>query len=124
MDLWSSWPQRERPEANKLGRSRSFASQMAEIGGELERMLSRKGKLEQIRADRDYVGEPQVIQRIFASIKEDPKNTAFLQEVTRAEQETFAFLSGAPNAPSITDVRKYWDNYLQAYLAELEQNDR
>lgn len=126
MELWSRWPQRERPmdeSADKRWFSKSFLFQMAEIDGEMERVFRDKAKLERIRTDRNYVGEPQVIQRVFAIIKRDPKNTPLLREIERAERETVAFLSGAPDAPTLEDMRAYWNNYAQAYIAELEQRD-
>lgn len=126
MNPWSRWKQRAESRDKKTEQfwfSRSFISQMTEIEGEMERILRDEGRLERIRNDRDYVGEPQVIQRVFEIVKRDPKNAALLREVERAEKETVAFLSGEPDAPTAEEMRNYWGKYLQAYLAELEQKE-
>lgn len=126
MELWSMWPQREHSVDAKRDKhwfSKSFLFQMAQIDSEMERIFRNNTKLERIRANRDYVGEPQVIQHIFEWIKRDPKNVALLREIQSAEWETAAFLVGAPNAPALDEIRAYWNGYTQSYMAELEQRD-
>ena len=123
MELWSRWPQRERPiseSSDKQWFSKSFSFQMANIDCELQRIFRDETKLERIRTDRDYVGEPQVIQHVFEIVKRDPKNVPLLREVERAEQELFSFLSGASDAPAPEDIRVYWSKYSQAYMSEME----
>ena len=101
----------------------SFARQMAEIEGEISRVLRDKKKLERIRRDMDYQGEPQIIRHIFGYIKKDPRNTERLEEVVRAEELTYAFLAGAPGAPSQEEIGALWARYMNAYLQELEGSE-
>lgn len=122
---WLRWKQRESVDS-KVEQARfrwTFLFQMVNIGGEMLRILRNREKLERIRSDMDYVGEPQIIQGMFETVKKDPKNIALFREIKRAEEETFAFLSGAPDAPTAEEVKEYWSRYDQAYIEELEQKD-
>ena len=67
------------------------------------------------------MGEPQSIQRLFESIKSDPKNAALLREIGRAEREAYAYLAGAPGAPPEEELRAYWQRVMDCYMAEIEQ---
>ena len=98
----------------------SFNRQMAEIQGEVDRILSTEGKLDQIRNDKDYRGEPQVIRHLFEIIKKDPKNQDRLSKICKAEEELFAFLNGNDNAPAEEEIRRYWDGFLAAYIDEIQ----
>ena len=125
-NLWSRWPQRENfadESSDKHWFAKSFAAQMAEISGELGRVLRNPDKLNRIRTDSNYIGEPQTIQRVFEIIKRDPKNAELLQEVERVERETFSFLCGTPQAPSLEHMRGYWNKWFETWMDELEQND-
>lgn len=125
---WSRWSLQESYGINEdkdetsrlLWNAKSFAHQMAEIGGEVSRVIRRKGKLENIRNHVDYIGEPQVIRHIFEQIRKDPKNLQRLEEIQQAEQMTCAFLAGTVDAPSQEEMLLYWEQYLEAYLEELE----
>lgn len=124
MSIWSRWKQREYSRDVELDErrfARSFTEQMVEIEGEIGHVIRDDGKLDRIRNDKNYVGEPQTIQRVFEIIKRDPKNIALLREVERAEKETYAFLSGAPDAPSKEEMSEYWGKYMQAYTCELNK---
>ena len=127
MSLWTQWKKQTSghmdEKAEQCWFSRSFLSQMSEIEGEIRRVLRDKEKLERIRNNLDYRGEPQVIQHVFDIIKRDPKNAALLREVDLAERETYAFLRGESDAPSAKYMEEYWNKYLQAYIAETEQKD-
>ena len=106
-------------EYQEIWHKESFNRQMAEIQGEVDRILSSEGKLNQIRRDTDYQGEPQAIRHLFGIIKQDPKNKGRLSEICKAEEELFAFLNGNDNAPAEEEIRRYWDGFLVAYLDEI-----
>lgn len=89
---------------------------MAKIDAELCRIIRDERKLEKIRHDIGYRGEPQVIGHIFSYIKKGPKNIERLAEVEQAEKLTFAFLSGAPDALPKDEIAKYWGKYLAEYM--------
>lgn len=98
---WTRWTQKvhELPAKEDCARvwyRATFLGQMVEIEGELNRVFCGGDRLERIRTDPNYVGEPQSIQRLFEIIKSDPKNTALLREIGRAEKEVYAYLAGAP----------------------------
>lgn len=99
----------------------SLLMQMVEIEGELRRVFCDKGRLERIRSEPDYLGEPQTIQCLFEIIKSDQKNAALLREIRRAEEEVYAYLTGAPGAPLEEELRAYWQCYMDSYTAEIEQ---
>lgn len=122
-NLWTHWNiQREfNKEFDKHWFSITFLTQMVEIEGVMEHIFGDENKLESIRSDRDYLGEPQSIQRVFDIIKSDPKNIALRREIDLAERETYDFLRGAANAPSETYMKEYWSNYLQAWIVEQQQ---
>lgn len=101
----------------------SFLRQMVEIEGELRHVFCNKDRLERLRSEPDYVGEPQIFQSLFEIIKSDPKNAALLREIGRAEEEVYAYLAGAPGAPPEEELRAYWQAYFDAYLAELRSRD-
>ncbi len=61
-----------------------------------------------------------MIHRLFEIIKADPKNKAVLREVYRAEQELISYLYDELDALPEAQIAAYWNNYLQAYIAELE----
>ena len=104
--------------------AKTFLHQMAEIQGEMARVLKDKKKLEIIRTNYKYKGEPQIIQHVFNVIKKDPKNIPLRREIDLAEKETFAFLTGEKDAPSEQYMTEYWQKYLQAYMVEIEQKDK
>lgn len=120
--MWTRWKTRQRQSETNEERwyTKSFAEQMATIECEISRVLRTKGILEKIRNDLNYIGEPQTIQHTFEIIKKDPKNVDRLGEIERAEKETFAFLSGEDNAPTAEEMKLYWDQYIQAYMDELQ----
>lgn len=125
---WSRWTQsgytdRADAEWERLWFAMSFARQMTEIEGELSRVIRDEHKLNRIRKDAAYLGELQVIRRLFEYIKKDPKNSGRLQEAARAEKLTFEFLAGASGAPSQEELSNYWKQYLEAYIAELKAVD-
>ncbi len=119
--MWTRWKQREENEGNVSEQtcfSKSFAYHMAEIGGEINRILKREKKLERIQNNLDYIGEPQVIRHIFEMMKKNPENMVFMAEIEQAERKTFAFLSGEPDAPTAREMDDYWRKHLQAYITE------
>lgn len=97
----------------------SFTRQMAEIAGEMDRVFRDDKRLERIRQDRGYQGEPQVIRHIFQRIRMDPKNAGRQEEVARAEEQTYAFLAGASGALPKEEIAALWEGYMNAYLQEL-----
>lgn len=66
------------------------------------------------------VGYTHTIKRLFEIINADPKNKALLREVNRAEEELIAFLYDDPGTLSEKEIFEYWNNYMWAYVAELE----
>lgn len=120
--MWTRWKQREENEGNVSEQTcftKSFAYHMAEIGGEINRILKSEKKLERIQNSLGYIGEPQVIRHIFEMMKKNPENMVFMAEIEQAERKTFAFLSGEPDAPTAREMNDYWRKYLQAYITEL-----
>ncbi len=99
----------------------TFNEQMAWIGEEVEMIL---GKNRNFNADITMInrneGSGHTIDRLFKIIKEDPKNISVLREVEAAEKELWAFLEHKPGAKSEEEIYTYWNNYLWAYVAELE----
>lgn len=119
---WSRWDHEgygPLPQHHKLFAGESFARQMCEIEGEIGRVLRSREKLEAIRSDPDYRGEPQIIHMVFEAIKTDPKNVGHLEEVKEAEELTLRFLTGAPDAPSPEELAAFWGKYMEEYLREL-----
>lgn len=103
--------------------SSSFNRQMADIQGEVSRLLNTNGKLEEIRNNKEYQGEPQVIRHVFEIIKMDPKNKERVPEIQKAENELFDFLDGKEGLVSEEKIREYWDGFLQAYIDEITEDE-
>lgn len=106
---------------------RSFNEQMTWIDEEVERIIkynktrqTKKKIQEQGKAAYGQIGYTHAINRMFEIIKVDPKNKALIREVNRAEQELIAFLYDEPDALSEKEIFTYWNNYMWAYVAELE----
>ncbi len=89
---------------------------MTEISGEILRII-RQGRMELVR-DPQYIGEPQMVQKIFRIIKHDPQNFMRLSEIEAAENKTANFLSGG--ATTAEEMTILWNKYLNDYLEELE----
>lgn len=126
---WTRWTQEvhvlpEKEVCDRVWYRSTFLRQMVEIEGELDRVFRDEGRLEKIRGDPDYVGEPQSIQLLFEIIKSDPKNAALLREIGRAEEEVYAYLAGAPSAPAAEALRSYWRRVMDGYIAEIEQRQK
>ncbi len=100
----------------------TFNEQMAWIDEEVEYIL--KGKNQKSNAGITMINRKKsagrVIKRLFKIIKEDPKNISVMREVEAAEKELWAFLEHKPGAKSEEEIYTYWNNYLWAYVAELE----
>ena len=79
--------------------------------GKIKKDIQERG-----RASYGKQGYTHAIHRLFEIIKADSKNKAVLREVYRAEQELMSYLYDEPDA----QIAAYWNNYLQAYIAELE----
>ncbi len=123
MKCWSKWKRKPViPNSDIMVQwlSKSFNAHMAEIQGEIDRILKHPERLEKIRNNPDYFGEPQVIHNLFLRIKRDPKSAEHCQEVIKAEEMTHAFLCGDLDAPSVDELRAFWDSYLEAYISEQE----
>lgn len=116
---WARWVQRECDYSydEKIWFSKSFSHQMAEISGEILRIIRRQGRIELVR-DPKYIGEPQLIQKKFWIIKHDPQNLLHLDEIEVAENKTANFLSGGTTTAE--EMTLLWNKYLQDYLDELE----
>lgn len=103
---------------------KSFNEQMSWIDESIEHII-KHGKIkkdiqERGRASYGKQGYTHAIHRLFEIIKADPKNKAVLREVYRAEQELMSYLYDEPDALPEAQIAAYWNNYLQAYIAELE----
>lgn len=106
---------------------RTFNEQMAWIGEEVEHIIkhnaTRQTKQSIRQQGREAYGQngyTHTIKRMFDIIKADPKNRALMREVDRAEQELTAFLYDEPGALPEEEILAYWNNYMWAYIAELE----
>ena len=102
---------------------KTFNEQMAWIGEEVEHIIKYNLKRNiQAKGRTAYgkQGHTYAINRLFAIIKSDPKNSAILREVCKAEQEFIAYLYDEPGAGSEEQIYAYWNSYLQSYIAELE----
>lgn len=100
----------------------TFNEQMAWIDEEVELILRSKNR--NFNADITEInrkaGSGHAIERLFNIIKEDPKNISMLREVEAAERDLWAFIEDKPGAKSEEEIYTYWNNYLRAYVAELE----
>ena len=108
----------------KIYSPKSFNEQMSWIDESIEHII-KHGKIkkdiqERGRASYGKQGYTHAIHRLFEIIKADPKNKAVLGEVYRAEQELMSYLYDEPDALPEAQIAAYWNNYLQAYIAELE----
>ena len=102
--------------------SMSYIRQMAEIAGEVLRIV-RRGLKERIKENKDYKGEPQVIEHLFDMIKCDPKNAERLPEIKKAECGYLAYMNDEPNAPTDKELSEYWNCCVQAYVSEIEMDE-
>lgn len=103
---------------------KSFNEQMSWIAESVEYIIKhgkiKKNVQERGRAAYGKQDYTYAIHRLFELIKADPKNGAVLREVYRAEQELMSYLYDEPGALPEAQIAAYWNNYLQAYIAELE----
>ncbi len=106
---------------------KSFNEQMTWIDEEVEHIIKYNDKYhikkkiqEEGRVAYGKKGYTHAINRMFEIIKSDPKNKAVLHEVCKAEQELISFLYDESGAKSEEEIYTYWNNYLWAYVAELE----
>lgn len=107
--------------------SRTFNEQMAWIDEEVEHIIKhndvhkiKAGIQKQGKEAYGEAGYTHAINRLFEIVKSDPKNRALLREVNKAEEELKAFLYDDPGALSEAEISEYWNNYMCAYVAELE----
>lgn len=111
----------------KVFYEKSFNEQMAWIDEEVEyiikyndKYLIKKDIQEKGKDEYGKSGHTHTINRLFEIIKTDPKNKALMHEICRAENELIAFLYDEPGALSERETYKYWNAYLQSYIAEYE----
>lgn len=108
---------------------KSFNEQMAWIYEEVEHIIKYDEK-HNIRlkiqqkgiAAYGEAGYTHAIHRLFEIVRADPKNIALLREVNMAEQDLVAYLYDKPDAPAEEEIFRYWNAYMQAYIAELEMH--
>lgn len=100
---------------------------MAWIDEEVEHIIKyndvhklKAGIQEQGKEAYGKAGYTHAINRLFEIVKADPKNKALLCEINKAEEELKAFLYDESGALSEKEIFEYWNNYLRAYVAELE----
>lgn len=105
----------------------TFQEQMSWLGEEVEHIIKQneayhiKQKIQQQgREAYGQTGHTHAIKRLFDIIRADPKNRPLLREVDRAERELTAFLYDEPDALPEEEIFTYWNDYLWAYMAELE----
>lgn len=106
--------------------SRTFNEQMTWIGEEVEHIIKNNEKfhskekiLKEGKMAYGKSGYTYTIHRLFRVIKADPKNQALLREINRAEQELIDFLYDEPGALTENEIFTYWNQYVWAYVAEL-----
>lgn len=116
---------------NEIFFSCTFNEQMTWIGEEVERIIKNNEKFhtkEKIYKEGKQAygkgGHTYTIHRLFGVIKADPKNQALLREINRAEQELIAFLYDEPESLTENEIFTYWNQYLWAYIAELESKPK
>lgn len=116
---WSRWNYEgyePLPQLQHIFKKETFVQQMSEINGEISRVLRSREKLEAIRSDPKYRGEPQIIRMIFDVIKsilDENIDRDRLEEVERAEELTLKFLWGSPDAPSSEELAAFWEKYIE-----------
>ena len=102
---------------------RTFNEQMAWIGEEVEHIIKYNLKADIQEQGIEVYGKNGVthaINRLFEIVKADPKNKALLREIRKSEEEFKAFLYDQPSSLLESEIYEYWNNYLWAYVAELE----
>lgn len=97
--------------------AKSFNEQMSFITAEVQRLVYRgeipvKGYGEE--------GHTRLIQKLFALIKGDEKNSDRLDEICVAEKQLKAFLCGEPYAMSEEDILNFWKGYDEKFMDELD----
>lgn len=115
------------PKDKKVFFAKSFNEQMAWLHEEVEHIIKyndkhniKKDIQEKGKDEYGKSGHTHTINRLFEIIKADPKNKALMHEICRAEKELIAFLYDEPGALSERETYKYWNAYLQSYIAESE----
>lgn len=115
------------PRDKKVFFAKSFNEQMAWLHEEVEHIIKyndkhhiKKDIQEKGKDEYGKSGHTHTINRLFEIIKADPKNKALMHEICRAEKELIAFLYDEPGALSEREIYKYWNAYLQSYIAEAE----
>lgn len=98
--------------------AKSFNEQMSFITAEVQRLVYR-GKI----PVKDYgeEGHTRLIQKLFALIKGDEKNSDRLDEICVAEKQLKAFVCGEPYAMSEEDIlNNFWKGYDEKFMDELD----
>ena len=98
----------------------SLNCQMANVQGEIARILSTESVLDRIRREKDFRGPAEAAFNMLEIIKIDPKNLNRLPEILAAERNLRLFLYGGESAPSQEKIKEYWDSWLNAYIDELK----
>lgn len=84
--------------------AKSFNEQMSFITAEVQRLVYR-GKIPVKGYGEE--GHTRLIQKLFALIKGDEKNSDMLDEICVAEKQLKAFLCGEPYAMSEEDILNF-----------------